>query len=241
MKEFFARVKSFCLLFAAAMSAACVVVLLRQHTVGGDAAPVDGIKVVFSGGMPLDLDEAEEAVAAAVGDLSGQALSAVDLKAALSRVLALGWVARASVSRAYPGILLVKAEGRKVIARIYKNGSYFPVDADGNLMDAGEAYASGPAISGPEANLHAAEMLGVLEKYPKIYGNLSAMQFVNGLRWNLVLYGAPGGVLIKLPSDGVPEALAKIDELDRRQDILARDIAEIELRDPSKTLVKPRR
>ncbi|MDR2098823.1 MAG: cell division protein FtsQ/DivIB [Rickettsiales bacterium] len=242
MKEFFARVKSACLLMSGALAAAYVAVVLRQNTVGVDAVPMESSEAAFANEIPMDEDEAAEEIRGIVdGFAADRPIAEADTRGILDAVLSLGWVKNASVRRAYPGKIAVTIEAKNVIAYMYRDGAYHPVDEDGNVLSAGSAHVPKVLISGEGANREAAGMLGFLRGFPDIYGNLAAMQLVNRTRWNIILFGVEGGLLIKLASEDAAASLLKIEELNRRQAVLKRDIAEIDARNPEKILVKPRR
>ncbi|MDR1477036.1 MAG: cell division protein FtsQ/DivIB [Rickettsiales bacterium] len=241
-KEFFDSLRSFCLAGAAAAFAIYAAAEIRQNTVGSEALALDSLAVEFVGDPPMDEEDAAREVKDAMGTVEyGARLSGIDIGDALAKISALKWVGRASVSRAYPNELKVVVEPKKILAYMYLDGDYRPVDSEGNVVDMRAPSVSGLVVSGTGANERLVYMLDVLKKYPRIYSNLAGMQMVGGIRWNLVLYDMGGGLLIKLPDEDYESALAKIEAYDARHDMLKRQIAEIDVRDPDRLLVRPRR
>ena len=238
-KEFFAGLRSYALAGTTALCAIYAALSVRNGIIGEGAAGVKAIVVEFRGPAPFEGADAE--AREAVGAIrAGTPLSSIDIGQVLGRISALGWVRRAAVSRGYPDEVRISVEPREIIAYIWQGGEYRPVDSEGRVVGMKARDISGPVISGEGAEARVADMLATLGKYPRIYSNLAGMQLVNGLRWNLALYGLEGGLVIKLPDEGEDAALAKISEYDRRHDILKRSISEIDARDPSRLLVKPR-
>ena len=78
-----------------------------------------------------------------------------------------------------------------------------------------------------------------MDDYPKIKEKIVAVQLVNKLRFNLVLYNLSDGLLIKLDND-YSDGIERLAELDALQGILSRNISEIDLRDLEKILIKKR-
>ena len=240
-QEFIAVLKSYCFAGAAVACAMYAALALRSGTVGDRAVPLAHISVEFVNDIPIDKDIALLEIRAATGrtDL-GTALSSVDIAEMLHKILAFGWVRRASVLRGYPNELKVTIEAKDIIAYMWQGGQYKPVDSKGNIIDMNVQYISGLVISGAGANEKAPEMLAMLRREPRIYPHLVGMQHINGLRWNLALYDLESGLVIKLPYDDVEAAIARIRRYDERHDLLKRRLLEIDARDPARILVKPR-
>ena len=238
-REFFAILRSYALAGAAAVGATYAAFSIRHGTVGDGARAIEAIAVEFAN--PAPFDDAEAEIRDAAGTIrAGAKLSSIDIDEVLERVSALGWVKHTAVAREYPDEIRIVIETKDIIAHMWQGSEYRPVDSDGNIIHMKARDISSPVISGAGANTRVAEMLATLRKYPRIYPHLAGMQFVNGLRWNLALYGLEDGLVVKLPDENEEVALEKIAQYDKRHDILKRSVSEIDARDPSRLLVKPR-
>src|SRR3546814_952595 len=82
-------------------------------------------------------------------------------------------------------------------------------------------------IVGPDAPEHASEFLALVAARPGIADRVEAAVRVSGRRWDLHL---ANGVDIRLPEDGVAEALDRLSEMAAASTLFERDIIAIDLR-----------
>jgi cell division protein FtsQ len=90
-----------------------------------------------------------------------------------------------------------------------------------------EAYASLPLVVGEGAGKNAADLLATLKPFDSLTKQVVAATRVGDRRWTLRL---SSGIDIMLPDDGVTDALNTLIGLDRNRNLLARNIAAVDLR-----------
>lgn len=168
------------------------------------------------------------------GRRSVLSLDPADVKA---RIEGLGWVQRAQVRRLWPSTLRVHVERRQAYARWQENGEIAVIDANGERLLAERAadHADLPLVVGRGAG-HAAEpVLVALEDLPEVRMRLRALVRVGERRWNVEL---ASGLLIALPEQGAPDALAQLEALHREHRLLDRPLAQLDLRAPGRMAVR---
>jgi cell division protein FtsQ len=156
-------------------------------------------------------------------------LVAFDVAAAQQRVEQLPWVARATVRKFYPSTLAVTIEERKPFALWQHDGAVSVIDAGGHVILPLEEwrFAKLPLTVGVGANLAAADVVSALATEPLIADRLRAAVFVAQRRWDLHL---EDGVKVKLPERDARGALTQLAAIDKKTQLLDRDVAVIDLR-----------
>ena len=182
---------------------------------------------------------AQKEVLAAAGVKPGGPILDVDLAAVRARVESVGWVAKASVIRLLPDTLVIAVTQRPLLAVWQNDGRNAVIVDNGAIAPQADParFSALPLIVGAGANTAAAGILPLIAQRPRLMQRLSALVRVDDRRWNLTL--KDGGVVM-LPADGEAEALARLDDLDRRGRILDLGLERIDLRDPEMTIVRPR-
>lgn len=243
IQEFFSKTKKICLVFFVIFCVSYLIISLRQRFVGDDAFLLDYPEVVFKGDLSIDREMAIADIKDVLNKhnlLSNPKSFSVDVDDVKDDFLQLSWIKNIAVVKEYPSKLLLVIEPKNIIAYMFNNDEYFPVDEMGNIIPISVDYKSGLIISGEGANENLLDFLAVLKKYPKIMDKVVYLQFINGLRWNVFLYGIEDGIVIKLDNEDFEMGLQKIERLDDYQDLLKRNISEIDVRDINRLLVKQR-
>lgn len=184
-----------------------------------------------------------EAVLAALGVQRGDAILAIDLEAAKTRLEALPWVAAAMVERRLPDILFVRLIERHPMAIWQHDRTFTVIDRDGRpLADATEMASRGnrrietlPHVVGADAPARVPGLLAALELVPDLHKRVTAATWVGERRWDLKL---DNGVLVKLPEADLEAALRQLADLDASHRLLARDIVAIDLRMPDRMVLQ---
>ena len=91
-----------------------------------------------------------------------------------------------------------------------------------------------PLVTGDGAQKVAAELINQLEATPGIRSHFRAAARVGMRRWTLYL---DNGVTLLLPEQGWQKALATVEDLNERQQLLAKGIVSIDLRLPGRIAV----
>ena len=170
-----------------------------------------------------------ETVLAAAGVTPGGSLIGFDAAHARRLLENLDWVAAAKVQRKFPNQLEIDVVEREPFAIWQRGESHYVIDRSGAAMSGIPAakLAMLPLVAGEGANAAAAELINQLEATPNLMLQMRAAARIGKRRWTLYL---DNGVTILLPENGVTDALAKVDRLDRTQQLLSKGIASVDMR-----------
>ncbi|MDQ0315318.1 cell division protein FtsQ/DivIB [Amorphus orientalis] len=183
-------------------------------------------------------ETSESAILAALGIGPDSSLLTVDADAARANLVALPWIANATVRKTFPGTVVVKIE-EKTPAAIWQHGRQIAVvDDNGDVLSdrLDPRFVDLPLVVGAEANQHLDDILGLLSDFPEIAVQTRAAVFVGSRRWDLVL---ANGIQVRLPADNARTALAVLIEIDGREDLFTRDVASIDVRLPDRIAILP--
>lgn len=170
-----------------------------------------------------------EAVLAALSVKPGSSLIGFDAAVARQQLEALDWVVSANVQRMFPNQLEIELVERQPFAVWQKGGAYFVIDRSGASM---RSLAPGklpdlPLVTGEGADTAAEELVNQLEATPDLSSRLYAAARVGKRRWNLYL---DTGVVVLLPEADSAGALARLQQVQSREDILSKGIKTVDLR-----------
>ncbi|MBT8415752.1 MAG: cell division protein FtsQ/DivIB, partial [Boseongicola sp.] len=162
----------------------------------------------------------------------------LDLDAIRGQVETLDAVASAAVQIRGGGVLSINVTEREP-AIIWRNSQGLTLlDAEGNRVSAITARADRPSlplIAGQGADAAVPEALTLIALADPIAPRLRGLLRVGERRWDLVL---DRGQHIQLPETDAASALKKVIALDGAQDLLARDIAAIDFRNPRRPVLR---
>lgn len=189
--------------------------------------------VLATGRQETSLEALRHALAVDRGD----PILLVDLPAARQAVEALPWVETARIERRLPGTLVVTLEERTPLALWQRQGAVSLIDADGVVLtNTGlDRFAHLPLVVGPDAPTHAPTLLASVAAVPEVGARVRAGTRVSERRWDLEL---DNGVVVKLPEDGVDEALARLARVEAEDGLIDRDIVSIDLRLPDRLVIQ---
>ncbi len=153
----------------------------------------------------------------------------LDAERTRARLLANPWIADATVLKLYPDRLRIEIKERKPFALWQKDGRVALIATDGTVLEAAvpPRFDGLPRVVGKGAGRSAQDFLTLLTRYPMIAQMTEASVLVAERRWNLRL---KGGLEILLPEGETEQALRILIDLDRRDKLLSRDIAVVDLR-----------
>jgi cell division protein FtsQ len=160
-----------------------------------------------------------------------------DAAAARERLMTLPLVKDATVRKLYPSGLAISLVEREAFALWQKQGQVFVVSADGTVTDrlTDPRFNRLPLVVGEGANAKAAAFTRLMDAAPDVRAHVRAGIFVGERRWNLKL---DNGVDVKLPEEGVRDALTRLSGLMKDQKILDRDVLAIDLRMPDRVVMR---
>jgi cell division protein FtsQ len=156
-----------------------------------------------------------------------------------AQVEALDWIETAKVARLWPATLQVQVVEKQPYAIWQSKGVLWLIDRKGvTITKEGVAEFAGlPMVVGEGAPKHAGELLDILKRFPVIQRATKASVRVGDRRWDLHL---KNGIVVRLPEDGVEDALHRLTILEQEQKIFERDIETIDLRLPDRLVIKQR-
>jgi cell division protein FtsQ len=172
----------------------------------------------------LGLDGATSLVALNVGD-------------ARHKLEQLPWVESAEVRKVYPKTIDVVLKERQAFG-IWQHGSDLSlIERDGSVIAPlrDNKFASLPLFVGRDAETAAAPFLDQMANFPEIRSRVKAYVRIAERRWDLHL---DSGVVLRLPSGDISNALGVLARLEKSQSVLERDIAAVDLRLSDRTTVE---
>ena len=182
-------------------------------------------------------DELRRAAELAGHDKAPQAL--VDVSAIRNRLLALGWVKDARVSRRLPDTLVIDIVERSPAALWQNQGRLALIDADGVMLDRVpvDRMPDLPLLIGAGANAQASALDRLMASVPTLKPQLASATWVGGRRWDL---NFQSGETVALPegNDLARSVLGKFAKLDKSSGLLGRGILRFDLRKPGQMTVR---
>lgn len=146
------------------------------------------------------------------------------------RIGELPWVERVAVQKIYPSTLQVTLEEREPFGIWQQGGRLFVIERDGSViapLDRRQFRESLPVFVGAGAETLAAAFHEKMKAYPAIAARARAYVRVANRRWDIRL---DNGMTIKLPEEGIDEAIAVVAEAERAHQLFARDVLSVDLR-----------
>lgn len=164
-------------------------------------------------------------------------LVALDVDAARKKLSALPWVQYAEVRKIYPRTVEVMLKERQAFGIWQHGAELLLIEKNGKVIAPlrDNKFASLPLFVGPDAETAAASFESKMSAWPELKSRVKAYVRVAGRRWNLHL---DNGIVLKLPEDNVPRALALLARLEKEQGVLGRDIAAVDLRLQDRTTIE---
>jgi cell division protein FtsQ len=185
----------------------------------------------------------EPLLRAAIGVSRGDPILGFSVEAARARIETLSWVEHVAVERRLPGTIFVQVIERRPFAIWQNQGRFVLIDRDGQVVANQDVsprdwggFASLPLVVGAGAPAHAARLLDGLAALPEIRSRVTAAVRVGERRWNLQMRN---GTTVMLPEGAVPQALAKLAELQSADALLDRPLASVDLRLADRMAIRP--
>lgn len=178
----------------------------------------------------------EREVLAAAGIDWRSSVPFLDVNEARERLLRVPLIAQASVRKIYPNDIAITQVEREPAALWQKDGVINVIAADGTVIDAmrDDRYASLPLVVGENANAKLPEYLALVAAAGPLADRIKAGTYVSGRRWTLKL----DGVDVRLPEEDPAGALARLVRLERKDQLLEKDIIAVDLRMTDRVVVR---
>lgn len=166
---------------------------------------------------------------------AGESLWACSPEEVRQAVLALPWVAEATVQRIWPRTLCIRVAERKPVAVWENQGSFFLVDQTGQAFAPAseEEQCRYLVATGPQGARKVPALLKAAERFPTLKKVLQSAVALPGQRWYLVFQP---GIYVYMPLE-LEKGLERLDDLVQRYDLLGREIQGIDLRVEDKLFV----
>lgn len=167
----------------------------------------------------------------------GDAIMTLDLQAMQTRIEQLSWVKSVKIVRHYPDTIYIGLTERTPIALWQRHNQLAVVDESGKILDSRNItpYRNLLLIVGDQAPLHVADLQSNLAPYPLIKSRVESAKWVGNRRWDLYL---TNGVSVKLPEDDMVTALKTLENAQKNDHLIDRDITALDLRDPIRIVVE---
>jgi cell division protein FtsQ len=168
-----------------------------------------------------------------------RSMMAVDLTALRQRVMTLGWVQDARVTRRLPGTLVIDIVERDPVAVWQHGGRLSLIDVNGVVLEQvdGRAMPDLPLVVGPAANRETRALGQLMEAAPALKPLLAGATWVGNRRWDLRFQS---GETLALPEGRATAAAAlmKFAQLDGVNRLLGRGIVRFDMRDPERFVLR---
>jgi len=182
-------------------------------------------------------ETSREDLLTALGVARGAPMLTYDFESAKVRVENLPWVRNAHIERLLPDTLAVHLIERQPIALWQNQDGFSLIDEDGDVIISAELdqYANLIHVVGDDAPNRVGGLLELLETQPAVKAKVLAAIRVGGRRWDLLI---EGGIDVRLPEDGAPEALARLAAFEMESGVFGRDVKVLDLRMPDRVIVR---
>jgi cell division protein FtsQ len=194
-------------------------------------------RIEITGIRHMDRDQV---LAAAVNEQS-RAMPLVDLAGIRGRLMQLGWVAEARVSRRLPDTLVIDIVERRPAAIWQYQQRLALIDAQGRLIErvklTGAPLPDLPIVIGPNANYQIASLRALLQSAPALEPMLDGATWVGERRWDIRFRS---GETLSLP-EGEREAraaLLRFASEDGKARLLGQGVIRFDMRVPGKMVVR---
>jgi cell division protein FtsQ len=167
----------------------------------------------------------------------GESIFALDLDVLHEQILMLPWVKSAALRRDWPDLLSVHLVEYTPLALWQHDGQVRILNENGDVIHAQlkESFSTLPILIGPDAPGEAAAFLQMIRAEPLIAEEFDSAQRMGERRWDVYL---KNGMVLKLPEDDLPFALARIAEAQRKYLIFSKEILSLDARFSDRLIVK---
>ncbi|MET0364762.1 MAG: cell division protein FtsQ/DivIB [Sphingobium sp.] len=172
-------------------------------------------------------------------DEMDRSMLSVDLGELRNRVMTLGWVADARVTRRLPNTLVIDIVERDPVAVWQHGGKLSLIDVNGVELERvdGRSMPDLPLVVGPQANRETRSLQQLMDSAPALKPLLAGATWVGNRRWDLRFQS---GETLALPegNSAAAAALMKFAQLDGVNRLLGRGIVRFDMRDPTRFVLR---
>lgn len=162
----------------------------------------------------------------------GMALYDFSLKEIKQKIEQIAWVKTVSLKRVLPNTLIIEVEEKSAFALWMIDNEKLLIDENGIVLNKVEEISlntmkSLPFVFGKNANENLSNLVKELKQQPELFSQITAFEFVSGRRWNVYLKNQ---IQVKLPQENVSNAWKRLEKIQKRDELLDRNIKYIDLR-----------
>ena len=168
----------------------------------------------------------------------GDPILGINIEAVHERISAIGWVEDVIVERRMPSTIRISIRERLPMGLLQTANGHQLIDAHGVTIKGAKAsdFTHLPVVAGDGSAKHAEKILSVLKTEPELFAEVWAISYQSGRRWDVHLRN---GIEIRLPEAEPRQAWSRLAVMERRKQIINRDLAVIDLRIPEQLIVEP--
>ncbi len=169
----------------------------------------------------------------------GAPLLSLDLDTARIGLEALPWIRAASLQRVFPDTVRVRIVERRPLAIWQQENKHYLIDKEGTVITSKipQNFQNLLVLVGKNAPLGAITLINVLEREPKLQKRVDAAVRVGNRRWNIRM---DNGTNIRLPANNPLAAWGRFAKLDRKYNLLGKNLLSIDLRIPGQLIIRTR-
>ncbi|WP_438996729.1 cell division protein FtsQ/DivIB [Candidatus Puniceispirillum sp.] len=168
----------------------------------------------------------------------GDPILGINIDEVHKRISAIGWVEDVIVERRMPSTVRISIRERLPMGLLQTADGHQLIDAHGVIIKGAKAsdFTHLPVVAGEGSAKHAEKILSVLKTEPELFAEVWAISYQSGRRWDVHLRN---GIEIRLPEVEPRRAWSRLAVMERRKQIINRDLAVIDLRIPEQLIVEP--
>lgn len=179
----------------------------------------------------------------------GQPIMSLRLDEIRARLEKIESIKYAAIERALPNTLYIRVLEREPVALWQYQGKTALVDDNGVVMSGIDItpYKSLPLIVGDDAPMHVNNLLEILASQPELAKRFSAAVWIGERRWNIKMRPTANAsgmddqaedIEVRLPEKDSLAAWKQLAELQKKEQLLDRDIKVIDLRIDGRLFIK---
>ena len=167
----------------------------------------------------------------------GDPILGIDIDGVRQRLEDLPWIVSASVERRFPDQLVVSVKEAEPMALWQRNQKLYLVSKDGEVIETANLakYAKLLIIVGDDAPKKAQVLFDMLAQQPDLREHVTAAVLVGKRRWNIRM---DNDIDIKLPEEGAADAWQRFADLNRKDNLLNKDILAVDMRQTNRVVVR---
>jgi len=179
-----------------------------------------------------------EEILASLSIKQGMPIFGVNIAEGEKSLAGISWVDNVVISRRLPDTIVVALQERMPVGLWQHEKKIALIDKDGIVLAASnlDQWQALPLVVGDGAEKNVTQLLNLLQAEPAIAKELVSAVRVGERRWDLHL---KNDIVVKLPEQDTELALSRLAALQEKKNILGRNIAGIDLRQPERVMITP--